>query len=147
MGIWSFAHLQTQISNVLGVIFKNLRNAFALHSHRGRASSCLARSNIYPCPTSLEPWGRDVSVVPSTFKSGIIALRALTLACRIPCCDKLANGFECCLIFSPKFPIVRSKVHWEEHMGGPMWMTSCGKCISEWMQGQTKWILVAQHWQ
>ncbi len=136
-----------QIWSPIWVAGMNSRIAAASQSCRARGTASREHSKMKPPLTSLELQGRASLVVLSKSKSGIIAMRALACMHLIPHCDKLANGFECCLISSPKFPIVRSRVHWEEQIGGPRQITSCGKCMSEWMHGRMKWIHVARHWQ
>lgn len=124
---WSFAHLRTDILTPLGAVGRNSHKAFASHFCRGHGSPLCAWSKINPSPRSLAPWGRASSEEPFTQRSGIIAFSALAWARQIPHWDMFAKGLECCLIFSPRFPIVHLSVHWEEQIGGPMWMTSCGR--------------------
>ena len=91
-----------------------------------------------PSPRSFEPRGRSFFSILSGSRSGINALSALTCARLIPCCERFANGFECCFISSPRFPIVCSRVHCEEQTGGPRRNTSRGRCTSECTHSRTK---------
>src|SRR6267142_3633983 len=109
VGIRSLAHRHTGMSSSLGAAGRNSHKASASHSRRVRGSASHTRSKTYPSAKSMEPQGSPAALGCS--RLGIMALRALTHTHLIQCCERLAKGLECCLISSPKFPIMCSRVH------------------------------------
>lgn len=110
VGIQSFAHRRTKMSSPLGATGTESCKASASQSHRTDGSSSHAQIKMYPSPKSMALRGKSLVALLCS-RLGIMALMALTLARLIPRCERLAKGLECSLISSPKFPIVRSRVH------------------------------------
>ena len=114
---------------------------------KGHRTSSYTHSKTKPSPMSLAPQERWFASSLSGARSGINTLRALTHACRILHWERLAKGLEGCFISSSKFPIIYSSIHCEEHIGRLRWSTLCGRCTTEWMHGQMKWICIDRCWQ
>ena len=110
VGIRSLAHWRTKMSSPLGAAGRNCSQGLCLTIPQSTRLffSCVEQnisiSQVYGTT-------REIFSGLTLSRSGIMALMALTRACLIPRCERLAKGLECCLISSPKFPIVCSRVH------------------------------------
>ena len=103
---------------------KKVMIAFSSSGEMDLAAVSIARSSLYLPPRSIEPQGGPLA----QSRPGIIAVMALTLHRRSAISERLAKGFECCRISSPRFPIILSMVHWLYKQLGPTRKVSGATC-------------------